>query len=112
MSDTYIFINNLGDHSPLPENGILSRTLQNDARTKVIQFTFAPGQELSAHTAPMPATIYIVSGEATLRLGTDTMDAAAGSFAYMPPLLEHGIQAKTEVVMLLTMVKNQPAANS
>lgn len=110
MSESYIFIQNMGDHAPLPENGILSRTIQNDARTKVIQFLFAPGQELSAHTAPMPATIYIVSGEASLRLGQDTMDASAGSFAYMQPLLEHGIQAKTEVVMLLTMIKNPPAA--
>ncbi|QOY91500.1 cupin domain-containing protein [Paludibaculum fermentans] len=109
MSEKYIFVNDLKDHSPLPENGILSRTLQNDTRTKVIQFTFAPGQELSAHTAPMPATIYIVSGEATLRLGEDTMEAAEGAFAYMTPLLEHGIQAKSEVVMLLTMIKNPPA---
>lgn len=110
MSDNYIFINDLREHSPLPENGILSRTLQNDTRTKVIQFTFAPGQELSAHTAPMPATIYIASGQATLRLGNDVKEASEGSFAYMAPLLEHGIQAKTEVVMLLTMIKNPPAA--
>jgi quercetin dioxygenase-like cupin family protein len=57
MSDRYVFHPDLKDHAALPENGILSRTLQNDERTKVIQFCFAPGQELSAHTAPMPAML-------------------------------------------------------
>jgi hypothetical protein len=28
-----------------------------------------------------------------------------GSFAYMPPYLEHGIKAKSDVVMLLIMIK-------
>jgi quercetin dioxygenase-like cupin family protein len=109
MDNLYIYHKDLNEHSPLPENGILSRTLQNDERSKIIQFIFAPGQELSAHTAPMPATLYFVSGEATLLLGEDTFDAHPGTFAYMTPKLEHGIRAKTEVVLLLTMLKN-PAA--
>lgn len=109
MSERYAFIEDLSEHSPLPENGILSRAIQNDDRSKVIQFCFAPGQELSAHTAPMPALLYFVKGEGTLRLGEDVKEVRAGSFAYMTPLLEHGIQARTEVVMLLVMLKNPPA---
>lgn len=106
----HIFHNNLSEHGPIPENGILSRTIQTDERSKVVLFVFAPGQELSAHTAPMPATIFIVSGEGTLKLGAETMEIAPGSFAYMPPKLEHAIKARTEVVMLLTMVKGVAAA--
>lgn len=109
MDTLYIYHKNLAEHAPLPENGILSRTLQNDDRSKVIQFIFAPGQELSAHTAPFPAMLYFISGEASVKLGPDTMEAAPGTFAYMTPLLEHGIKAKTEVVMLLTMLKNPKA---
>ena len=105
MSD-YVFLADLREHAPMPENGILSRTIHADARSKVIQFIFAPGQELSAHTAPMPAILQIVSGEATLRLGTDTREVGPGSLACMPPRLEHAIHAKTEVVMLLVMIKN------
>jgi quercetin dioxygenase-like cupin family protein len=108
MSDLYTFIGDLGNHVQIPENGILSQTLQNDDRTKVIIFGFAPGQELSAHTAPFPATLYFVKGEADLKLGPDTKTAAAGTFVYMTPNLEHGIRARTDVVMLLTMVKNRP----
>jgi hypothetical protein len=29
----------------------------------------------------------------------------------MPPNLEHGIKAQSEVVMLLTMIKNPPASH-
>lgn len=106
MSEQYTFIDDLGIHVQVPENGILSRTLQNDDRTKVIVFGFAPGQELSAHTAPYPATLYFVKGEADLKLASDTKSAVAGTFVYMTPNLEHGIRAKTDVVLLLTMVKN------
>lgn len=105
-NDTYIYIEDLAAHAQVPESGILSRTIQNDERTKVIVFGFAPGQELSAHTAPFPAMIGIVKGEAELKLGDDSRDARAGTFVYMPPKLEHGIRARTEVVMLLVMVKN------
>lgn len=106
MAAPHIFLQNLDAPQPLPENGILSRTLQNDDRSKIIHFTFAPGSELSAHTAPFPATLYFIRGEASLTLGDESVPAAAGSFAYMPPNLEHAIKARTETVMLLSMWKN------
>lgn len=110
MTEAYIFHEDFTAHAPMPENGILSRTIQNDERSKVIQFVFAPGQELSAHTAPMPAMLYFASGDATLTLGGDRKEVSAGAFAWMPPRLEHSIQAKTETVMMLVMMKNPPAA--
>jgi len=105
MEPTYTFIGNLAKEISIPENGILSRTLHNDDRSKIIAFGFAAGQELSAHTAPMPAILYFVSGEARLRLGDDEMEAAGGALAHMPAQLEHGILARTPLVMLLVMLK-------
>ncbi len=110
MNDLYTYLDDLKAHVQVPENGILSRTIQNDDRTKIIVFGFAPGQELSAHTAPYPATIYFVKGEAELKLGPDIQQAREGTFVHMTPNLEHGIKAKSEVVMLLTMIKNSPVA--
>ena len=106
MADTYIHVRDLGEQARAPRSGILSQTLQNDERTKIVLFGFAPGEELSAHTAPVPATLMFLSGEASLKLGSDDREAAAGTFVYMPPGLEHGIKAKTAVAMLLTMIKN------
>ncbi len=105
MTDPYIYLRDLREMAKTPENGILSQTLQNDDRTKVILFGFAAGQELSAHTAPFPAMLTFLKGEALLNLGGESQEAQ-GTFVYMAPKLEHGIQARTEVVMLLTMVKN------
>ena len=105
MDNQFVFVNDLSSYAQAPPDGILSRTLQNDEISKVILFGFAPGQELSAHHAPYPATIQFIEGEASLLLGTERMEVSAGAFAYMTPNLEHGIKAKTKVVMLLTMVK-------
>jgi quercetin dioxygenase-like cupin family protein len=105
MADTYTYIHDLRGHTKVPENGILSQAVQSDERSKVVLFGFAAGQELSAHTAPYPAILTFLKGEASLRLGTDEKDAAEGTFVYMPAYLEHGIKAKTDVVVLLTMIK-------
>lgn len=110
MTQPYLFLENLAEHAELPLNGILSRTLHVDDKTKILHFCFAPGTELSAHTAPVPALLYFVRGEAELQLGEDRMDARAGSLAYMTPRLEHAIRARTEVVMLLVMFRDSPGA--
>jgi quercetin dioxygenase-like cupin family protein len=108
MAD-YVYFKNLSEYGAVPDQSILSSTLQADDHSKFILFRFAAGQELSAHTAPCAASLYFVSGEATVRLGTDEHPATAGTFAYMPPRMEHAIKAKTEVVMLLTMIKGAKA---
>jgi quercetin dioxygenase-like cupin family protein len=105
MSDAYVFVADLREHTAVPERGILSTTLQTDDRSKIIQFVFAPGQELSAHTAPFPAILYFAKGEAALTLGDEHKDAAEGTLVHMAAHLPHGIKAKTEVVMLLVMLK-------
>ena len=112
MSDQYVYLMNVASEVSVPEDGILSRTLQNDSKSKVILFGFAPGQELTAHTAPFPAILQFVEGEATLQLGSDTQKAGAGTFAYMSPNLEHGIKAKSRVIMLLIMIKDRPQTGS
>lgn len=108
MNEPYFYMEDLREHAPLPPDGILSRTLFAGERAKIIQFCFAPGQELSAHTAPVPALLYFASGSAELRLGGDLKEASEGTLVYMTPRLEHAVRAKTEVVMLLVMFRDAP----
>lgn len=105
MTQPCFFHEDITQHAPLPPDGILSRTLHAGSGVKIIQFCFAPGQELSAHTAPMPALLHFVQGEAELQLGSDIRNVRQGALAWMPPRLEHAIRAKTEVVMLLVMLR-------
>ena len=81
---TIHFLANLYQEFALPEKGILSRVLHKDEKVNVTLFGFAAGEELSAHSAPTPAVLYFLEGEAELQLGTDKMKAEAGSFVYMP----------------------------
>ena len=68
MSDYTVFLDLAKEVQP-PDKGILSRTLLNDDRLKAVAFGFAQGEELSEHTASMPAVLHFLRGEAALTLG-------------------------------------------
>ena len=101
----YTFLANLQQEFALPEKGILSQILHKDDYVNVTLFGFSAGQELSAHSAPTPAVLYFLEGEAEVQLGKDKVSAQPGSFVYMPPMLPHGISAKTALRMLLVQMK-------
>lgn len=101
----YSHINDLAQEAQPPEKGILSRTLYNDEKMKAIIFGFAEGEELSEHTASMPAVLHFLQGEAKLTLGADVVEARPNTWVHMPTGQRHSIQAKTPVVMLLLLLK-------
>jgi len=104
MSDYTLFHDMAKEVQP-PDKGILSRTLFNDDRLKAVAFGFAQGEELSEHTASMPAVLHFLQGEAKLTLGDDTVEAQPGTWVHMPAGLKHSIKAKTPVVMFLLLLK-------
>jgi quercetin dioxygenase-like cupin family protein len=106
MRDLYTYIANLAEQD-IPADGILSRTLHNDDQVKVVVFAFGAGQELSEHTASMPAIIHVLQGEAQLTLGNDVVEGRAGTWVHMPAQLRHRVQAKTPLIMLLLLLKGQ-----
>ncbi len=87
-----------------PPDSILSRTVFQDESLKVILFGFHPGQELSEHTAAVPALLHIIKGEAKMLLGTDEKEAQAGTWVRIPPQEPHSIYAKTLTYMLLYLL--------
>ena len=105
MTSPYTLSSDLANEVQPPDKGILSRTLFNDDRLKVVLFGFAQGEELSEHTASMPAVLHFLQGEAKLTLGDDMLEARPGTWVHMPAGLKHSIKAKTPVVMLLLLLK-------
>ena len=101
---SYTLIENLASSIEIPKDGTLSRTIRRDDQVKVVLFGFAGGQELSQHTASVPAMIEIVQGEVRLTLDGEEKELSAGSWVYMEANLSHAVYAKTDVVMLLTMM--------
>lgn len=111
MDAQYFRSPNLLVEIEVPTQGMLSRTLVNDESVKIILFGFAPGHELKAHAAPVPATIQVLNGEATLTLGDETCEALAGCLVHMPPGLVHGVVARTAFRMLLILHKTAPRSS-
>lgn len=101
----YTHITDLAKEAQPPEKGILSRTLFNDEKIKAVIFGFAKGEELSEHTASMPAILHFLQGEGKLTLGDDAVEAKPGTWVHMPTGQRHSIQAKSPVVMLLLLLK-------
>lgn len=106
MTPDYILVADLGGQQDVPADGILTRTICNTDRVKVVLFGFSAGQELSEHTAASPAILHFLRGNARVRLGTDTHDVGPGAWVYMPPHLAHAVSAKTPVVMELVLIKS------
>lgn len=92
-----------------PQDGILSRTVLKTPDLNVILFQFAPGEELSEHTAAVPAILHFLEGEAGLTVGDHAQHAQAGTWVHMAAHTPHSIVAETAVSMLLLMIKNSPA---
>lgn len=104
MSDYTLILNVAMEVEP-PDKGILSRTIYNDDRLKAVLFGFAQGEELSEHTASMPAILHFVRGESDVTLSDDKVAARPGAWIHMSKGTRHSIQAKTAVVMLLLLLK-------
>ena len=104
--DPYTYLASLPDSLPeIPPDSILSRTVFADDQIKVVLFVFAPGQELSEHTASQPALLHFLEGEADLTLGGDAVEARAGTWVHMVPRLSHSVKARTPVRMLLILLR-------
>ena len=110
MNTAYQVITDMAREIVPPADGTLSRTIHQDEHLKAVLFGFAAGQELSEHTASMPAILHFLSGKAEVTLGPEHVSAAGGSWIYMPAQLPHSISATTPVVMLLLLLK-QGAVN-
>ncbi len=107
----YRYIANLAGEVAVPPDGILSRTLHEDDRLRVVLFAFSKGQQLSEHTASVPAVLHVLEGEALLKLGQDSLEARSGTWVHMSAQLPHGIEARTPLILLLLMLKApQPAS--
>lgn len=103
----YRYLADLNSEAAIPEKGILSQVLQKDDTVNITLFGMAAGEEISSHSAPTPAILYFIAGEARVQLGEDTVSAKPGSFVFMPPQLPHGIHAEAPTKMLLIQIKSR-----
>ncbi|MCP3937203.1 MAG: cupin [Actinomycetia bacterium] len=88
----------------IPQDGTLSRVLYKDERLRLVVFAFDAGQELTEHTAAVPAVVQVVRGRLLLTVGADEVAANPGAWIRMPADAPHSVRALEPSVMLLTML--------
>ncbi len=86
-------------------DGIVSKSIVENQHHKIILVCLAPGQELSEHTASVPAAIHVLRGRGTVKLGDAVHETGPGKLYYMPAELRHAVVAEDELVFLLTMFR-------
>lgn len=104
-SPSFRFFSDLATEVTPPEDGTLSRTLHSDDNIKVVLFGFAAGEELSEHTASMPAIIQIIKGKASLVIDGEAVSGMPGAWIHMAAKAPHSVKAESPLVMLLTLLK-------
>jgi quercetin dioxygenase-like cupin family protein len=105
MITNHTFFANLAQTvEAIPTDSIVSRTIYKDDHLKAIVFAFAPGQELSQHTASVPAVIQILEGECDLTVGEAAYQGRPGAWVRMEAGVPHSLLAHTAVKMLLIMM--------
>ena len=99
----YTFIGHLLDEVEIPEDGTLSRVIFSGDGLRVVLFAFDEGQELTDHTASVPALIQVVKGRLGLTLGDDAVEIGVDSWVHMDAHPTHAVVALEPSVLILTL---------
>lgn len=87
------------------EDAIVSREIIKKDTGTVTLFAFDKGQGLSEHTAPFDALVYILDGEADIRIAGKSHLVKKGHMIIMPANKTHSLKAIKRFKMLLVMIK-------
>ncbi|MCE5253002.1 MAG: cupin domain-containing protein [Actinomycetia bacterium] len=99
------WMGNLNDLVQFADRGIVSKTLVDSPKVKLILFGMKTGQTLSGHSAGTPATIHVLSGAGTIRIGDEEYEGKAGSLFYLPAGLYHALTSTDDLVFLLDLFR-------
>jgi len=85
---------------------IVSRALVQKPGATITLFAFDEGQNLSEHTAPFDALIWVLDGTAEIELAGEPAQVAAGRMIRLPADVPHAVRARERFKMLLVMIRS------
>ena len=88
------------------DGAVVSREILKLPAGTLTVFAFDAGQGLSEHTAPFDATVYILDGEAEVKISGQIHIAKKGELIIMPASQPHSLKAEKRFKMLLIMIKS------
>lgn len=104
MPDPVVFFTDLAAEAPPVARGIHSQTLYDGTDMRLVLFAFAPGEELSEHTAARPAVVHVLDGEGDAVVGGAAHTLVPGTWFRMPARMAHSIRARTPLHLALYLL--------
>ncbi|HSB03836.1 MAG TPA: cupin domain-containing protein [Thermodesulfobacteriota bacterium] len=98
-------VNRLVDLVDYQKASVVSRTIIDKKAGTVTLFSFDEGQGLSEHTAPFDALVYLLDGEAEIKISGKPLHLGEGELTVMPANQPHALKAVKRFKMLLTMIR-------
>lgn len=88
------------------DGSVVSKSLINQKTGIVTLFAFAQGEELSEHTSPFDAMVYVLNGVAEITISGNLNTVKEGEMIIMPANEPHALKALDRFKMLLIMIKS------
>ncbi len=88
------------------QDAIVSKTLINKQTGNVTLFAFDAGQDLSEHTSPYDAMVYLLEGVMQITISGQPRRLNGGDMLIMPANEPHALVALEKCKMLLVMIKS------
>jgi quercetin dioxygenase-like cupin family protein len=95
----------LKDIATYQEHSVVSREIIKKPSGTMTVFAFDKGEGLSEHTAPFDAAVYLLEGEAEIRIDGKPYSVKEGEMIIMPANKPYALKAVTRYKMLLVMIK-------
>lgn len=86
------------------EGQVVSRTLSQGKTLSFTLFAFDKGEEISSHSSPGDAFVYILDGQAEITIGDKELNLTAGQAVLMPRNVAHALHATERFKMMLLVV--------
>ena len=98
-------VRDLSEQLRYQPDAIVSQAILKSDGGNITLFAFAAGQELSEHTSPYQAMVYLLDGTAEVRIARKSHTVTGGEFIVLPAHIPHALKAKGNFKMLLCMTR-------
>ena len=95
----------LKNHIEYQQGSVVSKEILKTENGTVTIFAFDESQGLSEHTAPFNVLVYILDGEAQIKIREEVHELIKGQMIELPANNPHSLKAQKRFKMLLIMIK-------
>ena len=88
------------------DDAVVSKTIIKKGTGTVTLFAFDKAQELSEHTAPFDALVFVLDGRAEIKISGIPYILKKGEMIILPVNKSHSLKAVERFKMMLTMIRS------